>query len=143
MQLRFSLRMFFVLVALLAGFCYFWFVMPAVTANRFVEAVAAKDYHAADRLFRVPDSRFIASSAERYWAFEAGAERLPVTLHQLLTGRRDVLLHFGYFHLDQNVSSQAHIAATAFGLGPPVISRVGSGMIIDRNGFNIDVPRVR
>jgi hypothetical protein len=135
--------MFFLLVALLAAFCYYWFVMPSLTASRLIEAVAAKDYDAADRLFRVPDSRFIASSAEDYWAFEAQAERLPITLHQLLTGRRDVLLQFGYFHLDQNVSSQAHIAATPFGLGPPVISRVDSGRIIDRSSSADVVPKTR
>jgi hypothetical protein len=134
--------MFFMLVALLAAFCYFWFVMPSLTANRFMEAVAAQDYHAADRLFRVPNHRFIADSAETYWAFEARAERLPITLHQLLTGRRHVVLHFDYFHLDHNVSSQAHIAATPFGLGSPVISRVGSGMVIDQTG-SVVVPRIR
>jgi hypothetical protein len=125
--------MFFVLVALLAAFCYFWIVMPTLTANRFVEAIVAKDYHAADVLFDVPDAGFLVRSAETYWAFNARAERLPITLDQLLTGRRHVLLHFDYFHLDQNVSSQAHIAATPLGLGLPVISRVGSGTIIDRS----------
>jgi hypothetical protein len=145
MRFRFSLRTFLVLVALLAAFCYFWFVMPTRTANRFIEAVQAKEYDAADLMFRAPDSRFIASSAEKYWAFEATAERLPISLHQLLTGRRNVLLHFDYFHLDHNVDSQAHIAATPFGLGPPVISRVGSAMIIDRNSSldSRDAPRAR
>jgi hypothetical protein len=142
MRLRFSLRTFFVLIALLATFCYGWFVLPSVTAKRFVHAIAARDYAAADRLFFDPADRFIAASAEKFWAFEPTAELLPITLGQLLSGQRHVSLRYEYFHLDVSVDSIARIPATPFGLQSPVISRVESGIIIDRSS-NAAAPRVR
>jgi hypothetical protein len=142
MRLRFSLRTFLILVALLAAFCYYWFVLPSVTANRFIQAVATNDYVAADRLFSDPKDRFIAASAEKYWAFEPTAELLPVTFGQLLRGRRHVSLHYRYFHLDLNVDSIAHIPATPSGLKSPVISTVDAAMIIDRSS-EATVPRMR
>jgi hypothetical protein len=145
MRLHFSLRTFFVLVTLLAGFCYCWFVLPTVTAKRFIRAVAAMNYKAADQFFNNVGDRFIASSADKYWAFEAKAELHPITVGQLLSGRRYVRLQLDYFHLDQNVSSLAEIAATSFGLKSPVISSNRAAVIIDREtSFNVPVaPRVR
>jgi hypothetical protein len=142
MRLRFSLRTFFILVALLAAFCYWWFVLPSVTANRFIQAIAAKDYVAADRLFSDPKDRFIAAAADKYWAFETTAELGPITFGQLLTGQRHVSLHYRYFHLDLNVDSIAQIPATPFGLQSPVISTVDAAMIIDRSS-DAAVPRMR
>jgi hypothetical protein len=140
MHLRFSLRTFFVLVTLLAGCCYFWFVIPTVTANRFAQSIAVKDYKSADRLFSDHADRFIADSAEKYWAFESTAELMPITFGQLMSGRRHVALRFDYFHLDQNVSSVARIPATPFGLESPVVSRIDSDVTI---GTSSAVPQNR
>jgi hypothetical protein len=132
MNIRFSLKTFFVLVTLLAAFCYYWFVLPTVTAKQFVQAIAAGDYAAADELFSNLDDRFIASSAKKYWAFESKAALLPVSLPQLLSGRRQVHLKLDYFHLDENVNTLADIRATPLGLKSPVISQVNSAVIIER-----------
>lgn len=132
MRFRFSLRTFFVLIALVAAFCYYWFVRPTAVAQQFVQAVAAQDYVAADRCFQNADDQFIADSSQEYWAFAADAKLSPVSLGQLVRGQRHVQLHFRYFHLDQNVESLADATATAFGLKGLTVSRVNAAVIIDR-----------
>lgn len=137
MRFRFSLRKFFVLVALVAAFCYYWFVRPTAIARQFIEAIATKDYAAADQCFQNADDHIIANSAKKYWAFAADAKLSPVSFGQLVRGQRHVRLNFRYFHLDQNVVSQADMAATALGLSSPTTSNLRSAMIIDRSSeFN-------
>jgi hypothetical protein len=145
MRIRFSLRTFFVLVTLLAGICYVWFVMPTVTAKHFIQAVSDKNYTAADRFFDNTADRFIANTAEQYWGFDSTAELMPVSLGQLLSGRRLVRLDFRYFHLDENVSSNAQIVATPFALRSPRISSSRAAVILGPREGSIqpEVQRVR
>lgn len=132
MRIRFSLRTSFLLVTLLAILCYFWFVMPSRSAQRFLAVIAAEDYQLADQFFRDPGDRFIANSADKYWGFSSQADLLPTSIGQILTGRRRVHLRLAYFHLDQHVDCNANIVVTAFGLSPPVISTRESAIIIER-----------
>ncbi len=103
-------------------------------AKRFIAAIAAQDYAAADKLFNDPGERFIVTSAEKYWAFRPRAELLPITIKQLLSGERRLDLHCKYFYLDENVTGHTQIAATALGLKHrSVISESRSAIIIDRD----------
>jgi hypothetical protein len=49
---RFSLRRMLLIVAILAGGCYFWFVRPTTIANQFISAAEKKDFAQADSLHR-------------------------------------------------------------------------------------------
>ena len=141
MRFRFSLRRFFILITLLAGFCYCWFVMPTVTAKRFVEAIAAKDYGSADQLFTDSSSRFIADSADKFWAFEATANLLPITAGQLLRGERHVRLQHTYFYLDEHVNLATLIRANSIGLRSSKISQQASAVTIERETGLNPLPR--
>jgi hypothetical protein len=131
MRLRFSLRTLFILTTLTAIACA-WAVLPALTAKRFLNTLAAKDYQTADQFFRNPSDQFLATWAEKRWAFGATGEMAPWTFGQVLTGKREVVIRLGYFEFDQNGSRTATIAATALGLGQPTLSPVTySGTYID------------
>ena len=132
MRLHFSLRTLFILTTLTAIACA-WAVLPSLTAKRFLNTLADKDYQTADQFFRNPSDQFLATWADKRWAFGATGELAPWTVGQALRGKRLVVVRLGYFEFDQNGSRTANIAATALGLGQPTISPVTySGTYIDR-----------
>ena len=131
MRPRFSLRLMFVVMTVAAGICY-WLVRPSLTARRFADAIAVEDFARADQFFDNPNDRFMRDWAAKYWGFRSHAELKPLTLGQLLRGRRHVDVQFAYFYLDKNSSGDAHIVATSFGLKPPIISRAESALLIER-----------
>jgi hypothetical protein len=140
MHLRFSLRTLFILTTLTAIACG-WAVLPSLTAQRFLNTLAEKDYPQADLFFSNPADQFLAAWADKRWAFSATGELAPWTVGQALRGKRHVVVRLGYFEFDQNGSRTATIAATALGLGEPAISQVTySGTYIDAVRDS-DVPR--
>jgi hypothetical protein len=143
MRLRFSLRTFFVTLALVAFACYIWLTRPSQVAQRFADAVNSEDYAAADRLFRRSDDQFLADWADRRWAFKARCELRPLTLVQLLSARREVDVHIDYFEFDYTATRQVWMTATPFGLASPVISSATyGGMLIDEaRGAQIRIDR--
>jgi hypothetical protein len=124
---HFSLRTFFVSVTFLSIAGYVWFIAPTQVARRFAAAVKAENYHAADELFLNPSDAFLADTADKRWAFRSSCDLQPLSLPQLLTGRRNVTLRVAYFEFDQNATQTAQIAAGPFGLKPPTISQTQYG----------------
>jgi hypothetical protein len=131
MPVRFSLRSFFLFAAVVAVICA-WCVLPSMAARRFVRAVEMREYKAADEMFRNAEDRCLEKWDEECWSFRAAGRLAPVTLGQLLSGRRLVEFNINYFALDQTVSRNALIAVTPLGAKTPEVGpeRYGS-MIID------------
>jgi hypothetical protein len=116
MRPRFSLRMLFIATAVAAGFLYYWILMPQTTARRFVDAITAGEYEAADRMYWKDVDRGLALWNKKYWGMRAEAEILPWSLGQFLDGRRNLRLHVMYFFLDENHDIEMQLAATSFGI---------------------------
>jgi hypothetical protein len=132
MRLRFSLRALFFLTALIAALC-FWFVLPTLTARRFLAAVASEDYRSADGFFSNSDDRFLANWADKRWGFRTTGELLPLTFGQLVRRQRTVRVEMKYFQFDENVLCDARIAATPLGLKKPELSDIQRlGILYDR-----------
>src|SRR5438046_871248 len=96
MRLRFSLRAMFIVTTLVAALCC-WFLLPTLTAKRFLNAIANEDYKSADELFRNSDDRFFEDWSNKRWAFLATAKLQPLTVGQFFQNRRDLLIEIRYF----------------------------------------------
>jgi hypothetical protein len=131
MRFRFSLRAMLIATAILSGFCYFWIEMPRANGRRFVEAVTAENFPAADRMFWKSGDRVLTQWKEKYWGLRADAEMLPWSFCQFVSGQRDVRLHVTYFFLDEHHDLEMQIAATSLGLNSPMNSLTNSSMITD------------
>ena len=139
MRIRFSLRTLMIVTGLLAGFCYYWIVMPSATAKRFIRSISSEDYKTADRLFWKADDRVLAEWNEQRWGFQSTAELAPWSLYQLLSGHRELRLHVAYFQFDQNHDIEFQVTATSFGLNAPKNGVTKTAMIIDsREGRRAD-----
>jgi hypothetical protein len=135
MRFRFSLRTFFLLLALFAVACYLWLTRPSQLAAQFAGAINSENYQAADRLFRRSADHFLAEWADDRWAFQARCDVRPLTFTQVLFGRRHVDVHITYFELDHSASRHAETAGTPWGMSSPSISTVEyGGMFIDTGG---------
>ena len=132
MRFRFSLRTLLIVTGLLAGFCYYWIVMPSATAERFVRSIGSEDYTTADRIFWKADDRVLAEWNEQRWGFRSTAELAPWSVSQLLSGRRELQLRVSYFQFDQNHDIEMRLAATSFGLKSPRNGFTSTAMMIDR-----------
>jgi hypothetical protein len=131
MRPRFSLRAFFVFAALVAAICL-WCVLPTLAAQQLIRALAGRQYQTADQMFRNPQDRCFEKWGVNHWAFRASGRLAPVTLGQLVAGRREVEFNINYFALDQTVNRDGLIAVTPIGVETPRIGpeRFGS-LIID------------
>ena len=129
MRPRFSLRAFFAFAALVAVVCA-WCVLPSMAARRFVRAVEMREYKAADEMFRSAQDRCLEKWDKACWSFRAAGRLAPVTLGQLLTGRRLVEFNIDYFALDQTVSRNGLIAVTQLGAKAPEIGPERYGSVI-------------
>jgi hypothetical protein len=139
MRLRFSLRTLFLLTTVVAGVCL-WFMLPTITARRFVHAVAKEDYKSADSCFLYDDDQFLVARSNKHWGFRSSAELLPFTFDQLLNNRRDVRIGVTYFAFDQNFREEIRAAATPFDLKKPLYSTAQRvGILYD--GRSSSVPR--
>jgi hypothetical protein len=118
MRLRFSLRTLFLLMTIAAALCL-WFLLPSLTARRFLAALNTGDYQSADAIFRNVDDRFLAEWSEKRWSFRSSGELLPLTFDQLWRNKREVRVEITYFEFDQYFSVESYLAATPFGLNKP------------------------
>ena len=130
MQPRFSLRAFFAFAALVAVICT-WCVLPSMAARRFVRAVEMQEFKAADEMFCNTDDRCLEKCDEDHWSFHAAGRLAPLTLGQLLSGRRLVDFNINYFALDQTVNRNGIIPVTPLGANTPQVGpeRFGSKII--------------
>lgn len=115
MRLRFSLRSLFVLMTVVAALCL-WFLLPSLTARRFLVALNSEDYQSADKFFRNAEDRFLADGADKRWSFRSSGELMPLTFDQLWRNKRDLRVEATYFEFDQYFSVETYVAATPFGL---------------------------
>src|SRR6476620_4090399 len=120
MRLRFSLRTLFLLTTVVAALCL-WFILPSLTARRFLATVASEDYKSADNLFCDTDDRFLADWAEKRWSLRTVPELLPFTLSQSWHNERRIRVEATYFQFDQSMRCEVLITATPFGLQKPQI----------------------
>ncbi len=128
---RFSLRAFFAFAALVAVICT-WCVLPSKAAREFIRKLAAEDYEAADEMIRNADDRCLKEWNEQRWSFQASGRLAPLTLGQLVRGRRLVQLDINYFALDQLVNRQGSVVITPLGAKMPEVGlELYSSMIID------------
>src|SRR6478735_6083983 len=115
MRLRFSLRTLFLLMTVVASLCL-WFLLPSLTARRFLAALGSEDYHSADTFFRNTDERFLADWSDKRWSFRSSGELMPLTFDQLWRNKRKLRVETTYFEFDQYFSVETYLAATPFGL---------------------------
>ncbi len=133
MRLRFSLRTLFITTTIVAGLCV-WFVLPTLSARRFLAAVANEDYKSADSFFRNPDDRVFEQWANDRWSFRSSSKLPWPTIGQLLRGQRQVCVEISYFENDQFFSCELRAVATAFGLKKQEISPEQRNGIYDGRG---------
>jgi hypothetical protein len=132
LRLRFSLRTLLISVTILSIAGYFWFIAPTQVARRFAATINTENFEAADEFFLDDNDRFLVEMADRRWAFKSRCSLQPLSIGQLLTGRRNVTLQLSYFEFDQNASQTVRIAAAPFGLKRPTASQTTySGTFID------------
>jgi hypothetical protein len=82
LRLRFSLRTLLVLVTLL-GFLTYWQTRPAQLADRFVAAILAGNYAAADQMFHKPH---LAAWIKKSYRIDISARREPASLLDWVKG---------------------------------------------------------
>jgi hypothetical protein len=82
---RFSLRMLLMLTTCVALFCW-WRQRPAVIADKFIDAVKARDYAAADALFQRPQTGFVEEFMRRDDRNRITVTREPQTAGDWLKG---------------------------------------------------------
>jgi hypothetical protein len=95
MRPRFSLRTLLILTALAATACW-WVTPPTVVANRFLRAMQARDFAAADQFFSDPSNAVQSRIREVVgnWPLMSTESMLvKATWADWLTGRRTI--HFG------------------------------------------------
>jgi hypothetical protein len=93
-----------------------------------------REFEAADQMFRNADDRCLEKWDDECWSFHAAGRLAPLTLGQLVRGRRLVEFNINYFALDQTVSRNGLIAVTPLGVRTPEIGRERFGSrIIDGN----------
>jgi hypothetical protein len=111
----------FVLTTLVAVVCYV-LVLPTVNAKRFIRAIDAGDFPAADALFIDPSDAFLADWREESSEFRATAELLPWSIRQIIAAERTVSLNI--LKMEVNGPSRGRlirIIAHRTGLGKPPV----------------------
>ena len=129
MRPRFSLRSFFIFAALVAVICA-WCVLPSMAARQFVRKLADGDYGAADQMFRDSSDRYLEKWDDELWSFHAAGRLAPLSIGQLVSGRRLVQFNVNYFALDQIVNRDGLIAVTPLGAREPEMGPVRYGSVI-------------
>jgi hypothetical protein len=141
MRPRFSLRTLFIITTTIAIVCT-WFVLPTLTARRFLNALIAKDCHGADNYFHNPADRFLADWADKRWSFETSGSVSPWSFVDLARGRRTVVIQIRNFGYDQTAIRTAQFVAGAHSIGPPQISLpTYDGRVINDRGSSSEFRR--
>jgi hypothetical protein len=129
-RFRFSLQAMFIATTVFAGFCYLWFVLPSVQANRLVSAIDAADYASADILFGKSGTVSFAKTNERTFGFRANASLFPWSFSDICLGRRSIQVETDYMAFDEHLEKTLCVVATPLGLKQPVgVSSIGSVLI--------------
>jgi hypothetical protein len=132
MQHRKSWILFLGLIAGISLVTY-WFVLPSITAHRFVATIVAEDYASADKMFADPDDRFLVQrfNHEDSWTFRARASIGPLTWSNLVFGNRIVALELAIGKPGRLQIRGWNLKATRTGLGAPEEDwRIFGGMVI-------------
>ena len=127
MRPRFSLRTLFLITTALAAFCCYWFVFPSFQARRFVRAVRASDFAAADSCFRNADDQMLAQLNKEYWTFKLTAELKPCSLSEFLYGQRRINYQLSFGGPRPLIGRGGTITSTALGLQPLEVTSGFSG----------------
>jgi hypothetical protein len=91
---RFSLRSLIVAAALLPLIAY-WLLLPTIVARRYVTALNAGNYRAADQLCLDPKEAF-PGDWTRHQTFHPRAELSPLTWQDFRRGQRRILVAINY-----------------------------------------------
>jgi VanZ family protein len=91
---QFSLRTIFVAMTLIAVACYF-LVLPTMHAQRFVRAVANKDYAGAEQLFTAGSDTF-PGTFKQHRILKQHVELAPLTWSDFRRGRRSIGVSIQY-----------------------------------------------
>jgi hypothetical protein len=108
----------FVGTAVVACGCY-WLMLPTLNAQRFVAAVAAGDYAAADAFFADPADRFLEQCDTDYTIIAQQPKLEPASWRGVLCGRRQISLRIVYSTPTRTDAHYVLIMATPAGLRPP------------------------
>jgi len=114
MKLRFSLRAMLVVFTLAVAFCV-WRDRPRRMANRFVDAIAARQYETAEDLFADGEQPFVVQFMEGDDRNRIEAERQSPTPSQWLTGKCPVAVKLEDFR-GLGASIVLNVTATAGGI---------------------------
>lgn len=127
MRPRFSLRVLFLTMTLVAAGCY-WLMLPTIAAQRFARAVASENYELADSFFLDPHDQFLHSWNEKHWRFRADAKLEPWSIREFASGRRSVILRVSFGDAGPMRSAAWIVIATQTGLQKPEPTWSGGGM---------------
>jgi hypothetical protein len=112
-RFRFRLRTLLALTALVAAACW-WVTRPTVVANRFLRAMEARDYGAADQLFSDPSDAVqsrIREAVGNWPLMSTECVLAKATWADWLAGRRTI-------HFDIRYPEMLTLPHTIFGPGP-------------------------
>lgn len=126
-RIRFSLRTLLLVTLVVAGGCY-WMVLPTVYAQRFVAAVAAGEYAAADALFVDPADGFLVDWDARYTIVERRAKLEPSSWQERWRGKRQISVIIVYRTPSHTLARSVDIMATRTGLQRPQQQRSSGGL---------------
>jgi hypothetical protein len=131
MRPRFSLRSLLVVFTLAIVFCV-WRDQPRKVANRFVAAVDAQRYAAADALLTNRDEQLVAQFVARDDRNQIGAERLPQSLTEWLSGKCHVAVSLKDFQgLGGDIVIHMQADARGMSLGPVAVPARGVQYDVD------------
>ncbi len=119
LRIRFSLRTLLLSTVVVAGGCYYWWALPSIYAQRFVDAVTAGDYVKADVLFVDPADGFLVDWDTRYTIVKQRAKVEPTSLGERLRGERQVTVIIVYKTPTHTLSKIVKIVVTRSGLQRP------------------------
>jgi hypothetical protein len=128
MRPRFSLRTLIAAITLLAIFLYYWIIMPTQRAQRFIRAVNSQDLATIEKL---SSEVTLAKWKDERWGLTIEAKVAAWSMHQLLSGKRIVILHMKYFQLDHNYEIEMQLAATSLDVKKPDTVIMDDGTVID------------
>lgn len=90
------MRVLLIATALVALGVY-WLTLPTIHARRYIAALAAKDWVAANHLYADPENQFPGKRPGEGASLDAHASVTPLTLDDLLRGEREINVNINTF----------------------------------------------
>ena len=118
-MLRYSLRTLLVLSALVPLAAY-WLALPTLNAQRFVAAITARDYLAADALCIAGSDKF-PGDWTKHQTFQPKAGISPLTWQDLQRGERRLFVGIAYGDSNGLASCGLECRATRRGIEPGML----------------------